>query len=276
MIFLTLFFAAQSALCADAPKAPVVLVSPAKKSELFDVLTYPARVIPRVNANVLSESDGVVAKIFAPLGTKVRRGQKLMVIRHTDPIYQYAPLTIVAPVAGVVSGVDISEGTLVSKGQKLASITDPSQVRVNVEIAAADLSAIHAGLTGELTISGRGEPVPVAVRGVSPFVDPGTGTATCELEAKGLAPGLVGQAKFKVNRREGYSLPDHAIVHRGSDAFVRLVENGKAKYVKVAIGRKQRGMVEIATGLSDGAKIIERANGFVADGEQVQVQETKL
>lgn len=283
LVLVVAVFLSLPARAADEKKPPMVMVSPAKRAELFEVLTYPARVVPKVNANVLSESEGVVTKIHAPLGSRVVRGQKLLTVKHTDPVYQYAPVNITAPVTGVVSLVDVSEGSLIAKGQRVATVTDPNQIRVSVEIAAADLAAIRAGLTGELKLPGLTDPVAVRVRGVSPFVDPATGTASCELETttapnttSPIAPGIVGQVLFKVNNHQGFSLPDHAIVYKGGETFVRVVENDKAKYMPVKLGRRSRGLVEIATGLQEGAKVIERASAYISEGEKVTVEEKKL
>src|SRR5947209_8306604 len=97
----------------EAPKRPVVVLTDVKLADLYDQLTYPARVIPKVNTILLAESDGVVSRIVSPLGQSVRRGQKILTISHTDPVYRYAPLEVLAPVTGVVSAIEVSEGSQV-------------------------------------------------------------------------------------------------------------------------------------------------------------------
>lgn len=258
---------------AAIPKTPVVMVKPAQRTELFDVLSYPARLVPQINATVLAESDGVVSQILTPLGQSVKRGQKLFVIRHTDPVYQYAPVVIRAPVSGIVSAVKVTEGARVTRGEKLAAITDPSRNRIVVEIAGSDIPFVSKGLGGEFRVDGTDKPLSATVLGVSPFVDPATGTATCELEFKGvLSPGTVGRVSFKINSRKGFSIPDQAVVYKGDETFVRVVSEGKARRVPIALGKKQSGFVEVTKGLNEGDQIIERSSGFVADGEQVTVE----
>jgi multidrug efflux pump subunit AcrA (membrane-fusion protein) len=257
----------------------MVFVNRAKATDLYDVLVYPARIHPKINTTILAESDGIVSKIYAPLGQKVGRGQKLMSIRHTDPVYQYAPVTVTAPVSGIVSQVEITEGSQVSRGERLATVTDPSQLKVTVEVPAQDVASLSKGLKGEFRMEGRSDVLAIKIHGISPYVDPATGTATCEIEldsaAKSsavLAPGLIGQVSFKTGLRKGISIPDHAILYKGQNTFVRLLENGKSKQVPVKLGKKQRGFVEILSGIADQASIIERSSRFVADGEEVVVQ----
>lgn len=270
---------------AAIPPKPIVFVQSIEMTELSETLTYPARVDARVRAAVVAENDGVVSKIIAPLGTEVKTHSALLTIRNTDPVYQYSPMRVTSPVSGIVSRVEVNEGSRVAKGDKLVTVTDPDQVRIVVEITALDVSSIKPGLTAELRMPGREfeDGLQVKVRGMSPFVDPATGTATCELELlpanrkekkpKRLPPlGVIGRVVFNVNKRQGVSIPESAITYRGKDPYVRLVENGKAKFVAIKTGRKELGQVEVLQGLKTGDQLVERSAGFVAEGEDVEVK----
>lgn len=244
---------------------------------VFNLLTYPARVESRVNAIVRSESDGAITKILKPLGSKVHRGDVIAIVKHTDPVYQYAPLNVVASVSGVVNEVNVTLGSLVHRGDPVVSLTDPDQLRVIVEVAGVDLRSIHSGLKGDLKVSGVPQLLSAEVQGLSPSVDPMLGTATCELKVsredqKKIAPGMIGNVQFKVNQREGFLLPDFAVVYSGDSTFVRVVEDGKAKKVPVSIGEKRHGQIEILSGLKNGDEVIDRASRFLSDGDAVQVE----
>lgn len=260
---------------------PVVFALSVEETPLFDVLSYPARVNPQVVARVLAESDGVVTKVLTPLGQGVKRNQRLVEIRNTDPVYQFAAAFSRAPIQGVVSELAVREGTNVTKNQDLLTITNPDEVRINVEVAASDLSSIHSGSKGELTLNGQSVAVPVRVEGVSPFVNPSSGTATCELVVDGkkpafLRPGLIGQVTFKTNARTGITIPDHAVFYRDGETYLRTIADGEVtKLVKVELGPKQRGKVEVLKGVSAGTRIIERTNRFVGDGQKVKVEAAK-
>ena len=157
-------------------------------------------------------------------------------IRNTDPIYEYAPMVVTSPVSGVVSRVDVTEGSRVARGDKLVLVTEPSQVRVVVEIPAQDVRSIERGQIADLSLPGHivdpaaGESkdnVQLKVKGLSPFVDPQTGTASCELEVangkqnfKNLPPaGAIARVTFKVNIHKGFSVSDDAITYRGKNAL---------------------------------------------------------
>jgi RND family efflux transporter MFP subunit len=230
----------------------------------------------RVNSLIYAESDGVISKLHIPLGGHVRRGGKLVTIKHTDPVYQYAPMILTSPVEGIVSQVPVTEGSTIKKDDLVVAVTDPNQVRIIIEIAASDLQSFKTGMTGTFQVSGSAEKIPATVKGLSPFVDPATGTAKCELvvdqkEVIKLPPGSVGEAHFSINERRGFVFPENAIVYRGRDTFVRIVTGNTAKKIPVTLGRRQRGNVEILTGLHEGDQVIERSSEFIADGDKVQI-----
>ncbi len=270
--------------CFVAPKAfasptvvPVVFAKKVEMKKIFDSLDYPARVEAKINAFILAESDGVIAKILKPLGTRVKKQDKLVVVQNTDPVYQYAPMQIENVVSGIVSQVFITEGSRVSKGDKLMLVTDPAQLKVIVEIPAADLKSVHQGDLADLYQGS--ESWKLKIKGMSPFVDPGTGTANCELEflpnQKNLSrppAGALGKVSLKADERSGISIADNAVFYRGKETFVRVIRNKHAFLQPIKIGKKQFGQVEIVSGLSANDEVIERSSSFISDGEEVKVE----
>lgn len=263
----------------EKDKRAVVFVEEVLTHEIFDLLTYPARLVPKIQAALLSEADGIVSKILAPLGTSVSRNREILRITHTDPVYQYAPLVVTAPVSGVVSSMEVSEGSRVAKGQNLATITNPNQIRILIEVAATDISSITQGLQGTLRLSSDDSEIRVKVSGISPLVDPATGTAPCELmlvdKSVKPPPGLVGRVTFQLGFHQGIQIPEHAVVYRGKDTFVRAVENGRATLVPIVLGLLRHGSVEVVQGLLSGMAVIVRSNQYVSEGEEVIVQRSE-
>lgn len=261
---------------AATDKTPIVSTEIAKKAEIFDQLTYPARIDSAVNAKILAESDGTVAKILAPLGAKVSRRAAIVQVQNMEPGYSFAPMNLKSPVNGIVSQIKVSVGSQVTKGQEIATVIDPSSLRIVIEVAAGDVLNVKRGLKGELFLSGQEKPTKVEVLGVSPLVDPATGTSTAELKVVGnkstLTPGTLGQVRFKANTRSGIVMPDGAVVYKGDATNVRLVVGGKAKVAPVKLGLKRQGKFEVLSGLKEGDEFIIRSSEFVADGDVVKVQ----
>lgn len=277
-IALVLVFSVKQTQANPAPNAPAVVVGKsAELTQISDELSYPARVTPKVNTTVMAESDGVISQIPTILGQRVNRGDTLLVITHTDPVYKYAPMKVLSPISGVISAIEVSEGAQVNKGQRLSSVTDPQKLRIVIETPAEDLDSLKRGMTGELKISGRLEPVSVKLMGVSPFVDPSTGTATSEFEVASkntqLAPGIVGRITLKVHGRKGIQIPEYAVTYRNQTPFARIFENGRVRFSPLSLGKKQDGMVEVLSGIKEKEVVVQRSSRFVAEGEKVELDQ---
>src|ERR1041385_3999835 len=131
---LLLFFDFE-AYAADAGKIPVVVVQDLKRVIIYDQLSYPAKLSPRIDAKILADSDGIVKRIAKHLGQLAAKNQTIVTLMQTDPGLHYVPIQVLAPVKGVVSSVDVTEGSRVTKGQALATITDPNQLKILIEVA---------------------------------------------------------------------------------------------------------------------------------------------
>jgi len=261
----------------ESEDVPVVFTKTAKPQPLFDMLLYPVRIQSQINATVVAEADAIVTKVVAPLGKTVGLHAPVLILKHIDPVYHYRPLVIPAPVAGVVSSMEVSQGTRVTKGQKLASIMDPKQLSAIAEIASGDLASIQLGLTAEMKLNGSSKPYSVTVIGVSPQLDPVTGTATCLLalenrDVTSVPSGSLGKVTFKVRERRAIAIPEHALVYRENQVFVRIVVNNTARFIPVNVGTSRGGIVEITSGIEDGMSVILRSSVYVAQGERVKVQ----
>lgn len=271
-------FSASLAHAAVPAKIMTVVARKAQLTEVGHTLSYPAVVEARVHATILAEADGVVRKIHARLGQQVNRGSRLITVQQTDPIFQYAPVGTQAPVSGLVSELMVTEGALVTKGQKLASVTDPKNLKVLVEIPARDMNLLTSGLIGQLESPALAAPLTLKLAGLSPTVDQATGTATAELtpdakESSILRPGMIGKITFKAAVHQGFLVPEDAVVQTQDKYFLRIVTDGKVSKVPVTLGARLRGQVEILSGVNAGQLVVERTSGFVGEGQEVKVEE---
>ncbi len=277
IFFVAFLFSCANTTEKQAKKLPSVFITKVQLQQISDILTYPARVHSKINSTILSENNGIISQVLVTLGQKVQARQPLMILSHTDPVYQYAPVRVLAPISGIVSSMDAMQGSHVVVGQALASVINLSQIEIQTEVPAQDLSLIKKGMRGEFKIAGQEQSFQVEVLGTSPFVKPGTGTASAKLKIASsvnqvLSPGIQGQVSFKTHSHQGFLIPDTAIVYRGKNTFIKIVENKKTKQLPVELGSKQRGYVEIIKGLFSGAEVIERSSRSVAEGESVNVE----
>jgi multidrug efflux pump subunit AcrA (membrane-fusion protein) len=273
---LILFLFIPAVSFAAIEKKATVFTTVLKRQIFTDEIQYPARVKSKINVAVISEIAGEVKSILKPVGSFVRKGEALLVIQNTDPVYRYAPVKIVAPTNGYVTNIDANLYSRVEKGAKLVSITDPKELVIETEIPAADLNYLKIGMAASFQTTSMKDPIQARIKALSPAVDIHTGTACAELEfvqpKVAVAQGLIGQVFFKANPRSSYVIPENAIVYREGKPFIRILEKNKIKRVPVEIAKNMGDKVEIQAGLQDGWEMVIRSSRFVADGEEVEAQ----
>ena len=265
---------------AAVPKKASVLIFEAKAEALSDSLAYPGRVRSRINAVTTSEIEGQVVKIEKALGSKVKKGDVILVLQNTDPVYKYAPIRMRSPSSGYLTSLDVTLMTKVERSAKLFTITDPKDLLVEVEVPAHDLSALHPGMKGEFKPDPMlPETIPVVIEGLSPLVDIKSGTATAELrplaKSASLRQGQLGQVSVTTNQRDAFLIPESAVIYREDKPFIRILSQGKVVKKSIELGNRMGDSYEVKSGVKPGEQVITRTSRFVPDGEEVDIQKEK-
>lgn len=269
----------QSATSFAAPEnIPVVTAKKIDLSDNVETLIYPAKVESKVYSVLLAENDGVVQNILN-IGTEVKRGQSLLKIRNSDPVYQYAPIQARSPVNGIVSEVFVTEGAQVVRGEKLVTIIDPKQTRIVVEIPNSDLTKVKQGLKGTFqfnSLNSDDEKIKVEVVGISPLVNGLTGTASALLnisQKNTLRAGTLGKVEFQIMSDKQILVDENSVVYRNSQPFVRVIDKDISKYRPVTLGARQSGKVAILKGLHVGELIVGKASQYIPDNKKIKIEQ---
>lgn len=87
-----------------------------------------------------------------------------------------------------------------------------------------------------------------------------------------VAPGMMAKARIILDQREGRGVPKDTVIRSGSESYVMVVEDDKAKRVQVETGYTTDGMTEILDGLSaDMSHVIKSGHHTVQDGAAVHI-----
>lgn len=199
---------------------------------------------------------------------------------------------ITAPIDGVVTRLDVEEGEMVvigvqnQPGTILMTVSDLSAVNAEVKVAEADVLRLKAGNTATVSleaVGGRTFPGRVVEIGASALPQTGAQAAAREFKVKvrldgdiaALRPGLTCDAEILVAERTGVlTVPLQAVVQRGADTGVFVVENGAASFRRVTPGIIGGLTIEVE-GVAEGATIV--AGPFqvlreLADGAPVRAR----
>lgn len=277
---------AESSVSAPAREKAKVLVQDMKATDDTLRLLVPAKVEARVASLVTAEAEGFVTKIAKPLGSKVKAGQVVLYVENKDPAFTYAKVPVRAPVSGVVSQMMPALMSRVSRGDKLFVVMDPKELKLTAEIPGSDLGSIQPGTTGtfKLNLDDK-EGCALRVSGISPLVDPQTGTAAAELEfvtSRAKAPlalpaiGMVGHALFEITRGKVLLIPESALGYLDGKPIVKVLSaEGSVKQKPIELGEQKESNLVVKSGLTEGERLIVRANRNVKDGESVDIESEK-
>lgn len=182
-------------------------------------------------------------------------------------------ITLRAPVAGVVTTLDVQQGQQLGQGSPILTINGLSKVWVNAAIPQAQSSGIVAGTPITATVTARpGETFHGIVEALLPEVSAATRTqqARIVLDNPGheLAPGMFADLRITGMPGAPYPLvPSEAVIATG--VHTRVIEalgNGEFKPVLVKTGRSANGMTAILAGLRGGERIVTSGQ-FLIDSE---------
>jgi len=173
-------------------------------------------------------------------------------------------LTVRAPADGVVYNLPRRVGESIEEGQVVASVADPDHLRLRVRVDQPDLPRIAAGQ--RLVVSFDGLPDRSwagRVTQVSPGLRELGGRQVGEIlgeiadPTSRLPPNASVNVQIVVGEKKSALVVPRAAVNRdGEKRFVWVFQDGRARRRDVALGLVGLSEVEIASGISDGDRVL--------------------
>src|SRR5450830_1708122 len=109
---------------------------------------------PNLHAHVTSRIEGRVEKLYAQVGDKVEKGQKLAEIQSRQ-IGEPPPVAVVeAPLSGVINDRDITLGDSVEPNKELFHVINLSEVIVVAEVYEEDVGKVKLGQQARIRVLG--------------------------------------------------------------------------------------------------------------------------
>jgi membrane fusion protein (multidrug efflux system) len=192
-----------------------------------------------------------------------------------------------APFSGVVGLRDISLGALVEPGDVITTLDDDSSMKLDFPVPSVFLTSIRPGLAIEARAPALGERVFAGeISAIDTRVDPVTRSLQVRARIANpeglLRPGLLMQVELLRNPREGVTIPESALLHRGDAHFVLTLGAGGGAGAAgvseavperrgVEIGGRRPGFVEVVAGLAAGERVVTHGADQVKPGEPVTI-----
>jgi membrane fusion protein (multidrug efflux system) len=192
---------------------------------------------------------------------------------------------ITAPFSGVVGIRNISVGAVLQPGTVITTLDDDSVMKLDFPIPSRYLSTIQK----DLPVTARTDAYPDKefkgkIFSINSQIDDVSRAITARAiipnEERLLKPGLLMSLEIHANDRTTLLVPEEAIIPLGKKTYVFLIEdNGpdgkKVKRTEVTTGSRQKGIIEITSGIKEGDQVVIHGGLKISDGNDVIVRAIK-
>lgn len=233
--------------------------------------------VPRADADKLVGNADVARASVDVAGAGVMQAAASVNLAR----YSLEKATVRAPFDGVVLTHSVEQGDVLIPGTPLFAFADVGEMHLDVEYDEADIVRIVPGMSAELTFDALpGERVLATVAAIAPSSQrdlKGSRSVLVELRLgpdSRLRVGLGADADIVVaQHRDVVWVPPGAVVGRGVERSVYVVEGGVAHKRAIEVGISTWEAVEVVKGLAPGERVVTSltAKGL-DDGVRVEVQ----
>ncbi|MBX8611307.1 efflux RND transporter periplasmic adaptor subunit [Pseudomonas cichorii] len=186
---------------------------------------------------------------------------------------------LIAVADGVITARHAEEGQVVQAATPIFSLAHDGEREAVFAAYESLLSSDQPG--GAVLIRTLGMPdieVPGKIREITPIVSASSGTLRVRVSlpdtSATLALGTVVSAQLLTRSQRAFTLPWSALSRtQGQPAVWLLDDTSRVRLAKVQVMGYEQGQVVIASGLSDGDKVISKGAQFLYPGQKVDVAE---
>lgn len=182
----------------------------------------------------------------------------------------YEKCVLRAPFSGVVYGVEVTEGALISSGTKIAQLVNMTDLVVKAQVLESEMASVQQGrrVMVEFAALPELEAIEGKVQAISPFVDAEKKTVEAILAFKStdsrIRPGMFAEADIDAKIFEDrLMVPKQAIIPREKRKVVfKVSPEMRAKWEYVKTGVENDHYVEILTGELEPGDMVLTDNHF--------------
>jgi len=175
-------------------------------------------------------------------------------------------ITLFAPISGKIVQNNAVLGAMVDQSSEIMTILDPRLLWVDAEIYEKDIAKIRIGQNVEVSVPAYpGETFNGTICYVSDILKEDTRTITVRTEVENmgykLKPGMFATIKIYLNHlSDSLVVPESAVLDDKDEKIVFIKREGKFFPQAVETGVKEKGFIEILSGLSEGDDIVTKGS----------------
>ena len=197
-------------------------------------------------------------------------------VNKGDVIAKLISKAITAPFSGIIGKRGISGSSLGSENTIILTLDDSRKVLCDLKIPEVYAAFLKKGLKLNAKFSAyKNKTYNGKIESVASRVDAQTRSilarAKIDNENSEIIPGSLLEIEILYNEKNTLGAPDTSIMYEGSKKFIyKIIEDNIIKKAEVQTGVRNKGNIEILSGLSEGDKIIAEGLTKVRPGMKVK------
>ena len=186
--------------------------------------------------------------------------------------------TIIAPIAGIISKLNLDPGNIVAPAVSICEIVDMHSVKAVVYVIESDLPKVEVGREVSINVDSWDEPFPGRISEISPVLDISSRSAKVEIVLSNpdlrLKPGMFSKVTIPLQIRKGAIILSRSAIIRSvvsGEYSVFIFDSGISKQRQIGLGLSKGDIVEIRSGLSSGEQVVTAGQHSLRDGDKVKI-----
>lgn len=226
----------------------------------------------------LREVDSGVAVLKKEKETQLAQLESSLVALRGEEGVAAAALSnsvVRSPYGGVITEKFTERGAVVAPGVPLLAIADDSTLLLRVGVPDVFASRLSLQAKALVEVDGISTPVLARVTKIAPAVDPSSRKVMIEFSVENptrtLRIGSFARVTVSIEEVDGVVVPSRAVIARYGTEYVFVENEGVASRRVVESGKRTDMLTALASGVSDGERIIVSGNLYLRDGDRVFV-----
>ncbi len=188
-----------------------------------------------------------------------------------------AKTEIKAPFSGIIGLRVVSVGDYVKEGADIVNLESIDPLKVDFRVPETYLRQVQVGQALQVSLDALpGKTFEGKVFAVNPLVDAAGRAIVIRAIVRNadtsLRPGMFARVRLITrDDKDALVVPEQSIVPLGDEQFVFRVVDGKAARVKVDVGQRRDGKVEVVRGLAAGDVVVTSGQLKIREGSPVKL-----
>ena len=197
-------------------------------------------------------------------------------VNKGDVIAKLSSKTITAPFSGVIGKRGISGSSLGAENTIILTLDDSKKILCDLKIPEVYAAFLKKDLKLKAKFSAyKDKTYEGKIESVASRVDAQTRSilarAKINNENSEIIPGSLLEIEILYNEKNALSVPDTSIMYEGSKKFIyKIVENNLIKKTEIETGVRNKGNLEVLSGISEGDKVVAEGLTKVRPGMKVK------